>query len=221
MSQVDGFAEPKWGLEQYCTPPQLAAAVLRCVASFDDLEDRAVLDLGCGTGMLLVGAALMGCDEARSVGVDADPDALAIAQGNLEGMDVECGLLRADVVAGPGLPFRGGPHAFDTVLMNPPFGTKNQGVDLLFVKQALALAPTVYSLHKTSTREFLVGRGAAACGPHVQAQVVATMHFNLPATYKFHKQKNVDIDVDLLQFTREEAGDADDREDEEDQEERN
>lgn len=207
LSQVDGFGEPKWALEQYLTPPHLAARVLQCAASFDDLDGCAVADLGCGTGMLLVGAALMGCDEALSVGVDADPDALAIAQSNLDGMEVECALLRADVVSEAGLPFRstgsgGSSNVFDTVLMNPPFGTKNQGVDLLFVKRGLAVAPVVYSLHKTSTREFLVGRGAAACGPDVAAEVVATMRFDLPATYKFHKQKSVDIEVDLLRFSR-------------------
>lgn len=197
------------------TPPHLAARVLQCAASFDDLEGCAVADLGCGTGMLVVGAALMGCDEALSVGVDADPDALAIARANLDGMDVECALLRADVVAGAGLPFRqqqGSGSVFDTVLMNPPFGTKNQGVDLLFVKRGLAVAPVVYSLHKTSTREFLVGRGAAACGRNVEVEVVATMRFDLPATYKFHKQKSVHIEVDLLRFSRgeeEDHGDVD------------
>ncbi|GAB5035585.1 methyltransferase-like protein 5 [Nannochloropsis oceanica] len=206
LSQVNGFGEPKWGLEQYLTPPHLAARALQCAASFDDLEGRVVADFGCGTGMLLVGAALMGSDEALSVGVDADPDALAIAQTNLHGMNVECALLRADVVAEAGVPFRSrssdGSSMFDTVLMNPPFGTKNQGVDLLFVKRGLAVAPVVYSLHKTSTREFLIGRGAAACGSDVGAEVIATMHFDLPATYKFHKQKSVDIEVDLLRFSR-------------------
>lgn len=43
---------------------------------------------------------------------------------------------------------------FDTVLMNPPFGTKkNAGIDMKFLKVAVSLANNVvYSLHKTSTR---------------------------------------------------------------------
>lgn len=43
---------------------------------------------------------------------------------------------------------------FDTVLMNPPFGTKqNNGIDMNFLRIALKLAKqSVYSLHKTSTR---------------------------------------------------------------------
>lgn len=43
---------------------------------------------------------------------------------------------------------------FDTVIMNPPFGTKNNaGIDMEFLEVAVRLAKTaVYSLHKTSTR---------------------------------------------------------------------
>lgn len=43
---------------------------------------------------------------------------------------------------------------FDTVLMNPPFGTKhNEGIDMKFLEVALKLSNNaVYSLHKTSTR---------------------------------------------------------------------
>lgn len=45
-------------------------------------------------------------------------------------------------------------RAFDTVVMNPPFGTKhNAGMDMKFLAAGLKLARTaVYSLHKSSTR---------------------------------------------------------------------
>lgn len=42
---------------------------------------------------------------------------------------------------------------FDTVIMNPPFGTRNTGIDSQFVSIAMRHATTVYSLHKTSTRD--------------------------------------------------------------------
>lgn len=43
---------------------------------------------------------------------------------------------------------------FETVIMNPPFGTKhNAGMDIKFLATAIALATgTVYSLHKSTTR---------------------------------------------------------------------
>ena len=89
---------------------------------------------------------------------------------------------------------------FDTVIMNPPFGTKhNKGIDMTFVKQALSLARTsVYSLHKTSTRQHVISK-AKDWG--VNAQVIAELKYDLPATYKHHKKVSVDIEVDFVRFT--------------------
>lgn len=91
---------------------------------------------------------------------------------------------------------------FDTVILNPPFGTKhNQGVDIEFVRVALEMSRgPVYSLHKTSTRTHII-KTAARWG--LKAQVLAQLHYDLPNTYKFHKKKSVDIEVDFVRFTRE------------------
>ena len=40
-----------------------------------------------------------------------------------------------------------------------------------------------------------MGKGAASLGDGVEAEVVGTMQFALPATYKFHKQRSVDVEV--------------------------
>jgi predicted RNA methylase len=45
------------------------------------------------------------------------------------------------------------PTDFDTVVMNPPFGTRNTGIDTAFVMKGMEYSNVVYSLHKTSTRE--------------------------------------------------------------------
>lgn len=89
--------------------------------------------------------------------------------------------------------------AFDTVLMNPPFGTKkNVGIDMKFISSAFNLArTTVYSLHKTSTRDF-IQRKATELG--AKAEVFATLHYNLDSSYKFHKKATVDIEVDCWRF---------------------
>jgi predicted RNA methylase len=84
--------------------------------------------------------------------------------------------------------------------MNPPFGTKhNHGIDIKFLKASLDLATvSVYSLHKTSTREYIFTK-AADWG--VRAQVLAELRFDLPATYKFHKKQSIDIEVDFIRFS--------------------
>ena len=90
-----------------------------------------------------------------------------------------------------------------TVLMNPPFGTKNNaGIDVAFVKAGLSLARSnplraIYSMHKSSTREHLKRK---AEDWNVSFTVIAEMKFDLPAKYSFHKKDNVTIQVDLLRF---------------------
>lgn len=88
---------------------------------------------------------------------------------------------------------------FDTIIMNPPFGTKhNAGMDVQFLKQAFKMSKnTVYSLHKTSTRHHIL-KVAESCG--VKGEVLAEMKYDLPSTYKFHKKSSVDICVDFLKF---------------------
>lgn len=82
--------------------------------------------------------------------------------------------------------------------MNPPFGTRKKGADLLFLKSAFGLAKrAVYSLHKTSTRKHVMDT-AKKWGIH--SKVIAELKFDLPASYKFHKQNSVDVHVDLIRF---------------------
>lgn len=92
---------------------------------------------------------------------------------------------------------------FDTVIMNPPFGTKkNSGIDMKFLEIALKLAKkTVYSLHKTSTRNYVLkkGRDYGANG-----KVIAELRYDIPNVFKFHKKSSVDIQVDFIRFSLEE-----------------
>jgi predicted RNA methylase len=88
----------------------------------------------------------------------------------------------------------------DTVITNPPFGTKNnEGIDVQFLKTAIRLARhAVYSFHKTSTRSYMIKLIRESWGLNVE--VVAQMKFDIPNMYKFHKQKSVDVDVDLIRI---------------------
>jgi len=89
-------------------------------------------------------------------------------------------------------------NCVDTVVTNPPFGTKhNEGSDVKFLKAATRLARrAVYSFHKTSTRQYILKKANEEWG--YDAEVVAEMKFDIPQTYAFHKQKAVDVEVDLV-----------------------
>ncbi|ALC45165.1 CG9666 [Drosophila busckii] len=193
---VDGFEKPKILLEQYPTPPHIAACVTHHIQSqHDDIEGRLVADLGCGCGMLSIGSTLLGAQ--LTVGFELDEAAADIFRGNVVEMElpnVDC--VRADVLQLVGSKWD---NAFDTVVMNPPFGTKrNAGMDMRFLEVATHLATgAVYSLHKTSTRSY-IEKKSKEWG--AQSSVVAELRYNIEASYKFHKQQSKDIEVDFWRF---------------------
>lgn len=183
-------------LEQYATTPHLAACMLYTVqSSFGDVEGKLVADLGCGCGTLTFGAAMLGA--SACVGFDIDDDALRTFTSNREELELDaCEAVLCDVMASLSPRWD---DCFDTVVMNPPFGTRQKGVDMEFVRAGLRLATTaVYSLHKTSTRQHVLAR-AHSWG--VDAKVLAELRFDLPQTYKFHSKTSVDIQVDLIRFS--------------------
>jgi len=195
LQEVDEFEEPKILLEQYPTRPHIAACMIHTMAStFDDVEDRSILDLGCGSGVLTIGCVMLGA--ATVLGLDLDPDALDTCQQNLEAFDIDNVDLVNGNVTDADLILR---QKFDVVVMNPPFGTKhNKGLDLLFLEKGIKLATrAVYSLHKTSTREHVLKKGEAW---GTKPQVIAELRYDLPATYKHHKKASVDIEVDFIRF---------------------
>jgi len=192
LEDVDTFTNPKIQLEQYVTSPHIAACMLYTAqTSYADIENKVVADFGCGCGILSIGAKLLGAELVLAMDVDAD--ALAIAQKNIDELELTgIDLIQCDVDS---FRFSG---KVDTVIMNPPFGTKSKGIDLVFVKRALeASASSVYSLHKTSTRSHIVKK---VNDWGVRMEVLANLRYDLPQSYKFHKKSSVDIEVDYMRF---------------------
>lgn len=150
LGQLEDFEEPRVDLEQYATPAELAAQLIHLADLRGDL-DRPVVDLGCGTGVLAIGAALRGAP--RSVGVERDPAALATARTNERGVDTPVAVdwLLADATRPPLA------LAAATVLMNPPFGAQrtNRHADRGFLGAAAGLATVSYSVHNAGSRDFI------------------------------------------------------------------
>ncbi|XP_060810863.1 rRNA N6-adenosine-methyltransferase METTL5 [Amyelois transitella] len=193
LQDLRGFAEPKIQLEQYETPAHIAAAALYTIQTqYNGIENKLILDAGCGPGMLGLGAALLGAGAVTAV--DIDEEALEALAENVQDMEInnvdalQCDFLNAHVCRLQ--------NYYDTVLMNPPFGTKNNaGMDMKFLRKGLDLScDSVYSLHKSSTRSH-IQKKVKEWG--VKGGVIAELRYDLPATYKFHKQQSRDIAVDL------------------------
>ncbi|KAH9300809.1 hypothetical protein KI387_012392, partial [Taxus chinensis] len=137
-------------LEQYPTGPHIASRMVYMAENtFGDIMGKIVVDLGCGCGTLGVAAMLMGAEHV--IGVEMDSDALEIASSNASELETGMDFIKCDV----GKLTWTGPTV-DTVIMNPPFGTRKKGADLDFLSTALKVSTgAVYSLHKTSAREHI------------------------------------------------------------------
>jgi predicted RNA methylase len=176
-------------LEQYPSSPHLAAHILYTIDNtFDDIRGKVVVDLGCGGGILGLGASLLGA--GATVGIDIDPTALAISEKNAAKLGVD----NIDFFVDDVIKMRTDRGRWaDTVIMNPPFGTKTPGVDMRFVEKALEICSgAVYSLHKTSTRDY-VQRKSKELG--VEVEFLAQLKWDIPHMYKFHRQRTVDVEV--------------------------
>ncbi|CAG8840661.1 38703_t:CDS:2, partial [Gigaspora margarita] len=152
LQDVAVFDKPNFKLEQYCTSPHLAARMLFTAHSnYDDIEGKTVADFGCGCGILSTASHPICLIPA----LDIDSSALCIAQKNCSNYDVDVDFVLTDLTLDP---LRRWTDNVDTIVMNPPFGTKNnKGIDMIFLKKALEITTTsVYSLHKSSTREYIL-----------------------------------------------------------------
>ncbi|KAG7545801.1 S-adenosyl-L-methionine-dependent methyltransferase [Arabidopsis suecica] len=194
LGDLEQFSNPKVELEQYPTGPHIASRMLFTAEnSYGDITDKVVADFGCGCGTLSAAAALL--DAASVIGFDIDPQSLETATLNAEELEVEIDFVQCDITK---LELKG--LIVDTVVMNPPFGTRKKGADMEFLSAAMKVASkAVYSLHKTSTREH-IKRAALRDFNAKSAEVLCELRYDLPKLYKFHKRKEVDIAVDLWRF---------------------
>ena len=82
LSQLKGFKKQKLKEEQYPTEPEIAAEVLWLMFLRREIEGKAIADLGSGTGILGLGALLLGAKKVFLV--EKDKDAMKIAKENHE-----------------------------------------------------------------------------------------------------------------------------------------
>ncbi len=185
LQSLEAVPAPKADLEQYPTPAGLAAEVAYIAHGKGDLAGRRVLDAGCGNGVLGIAAKLLGA--ADVVGVDRDSRAIQIAErnGQRAGVAVEWRHMDVASIQGP----------FDTVLMNPPFGSQKRHADLPFLDTALSLAAVVYSFHNGVTEDF-VRRRIESRGGRITDRVAYA--FPIPRAFAFHRDDIREVPVVLF-----------------------
>ena len=137
------FRQPIPELEQYSTPPDIALEIIKKVNASGNLSGK-VADLGCGTGRLAIAAAILG---AKVTGFEIDEKAIGIAKDYSKRNDLEITWINQ--------PVEGIQDNFDTVIMNPPFGSQRPGADKIFLEKAMEIAAHVWTIHLSGTRKFI------------------------------------------------------------------
>ncbi len=224
LSGLPDHPRPKTRFEQVRTPGDIAAKLLEHGWACGDIEDRFIIDLGCGTGILSLGAALLGAEHVTGYDIDAEAiahgrqaidDTVEAAPITFHEADVRS--LAASTVIDdlrrdhatyleshdvvfedddlPALP--------DTVVMNPPFGadlvSRSRGGDRVFLALAFQLADVVLSMHPRVTEGFL---SAFARDAGFMATKMENVRWALPARFAHHQKETHTIEVGLYRFVR-------------------
>jgi putative methylase len=175
---------PDAALEQVATPAEAAADLLLALHQHVGLTARSVLDLGCGTGRLATGAALLGADPV--VGVEVDPRLVPIAERGAREARVHVTFRVADVATYN--------EPADVVVMNAPFGAQTRHADRPFWDRAFSLARASVGAFASSASRTFIARLALDRGAHVVE--VEPVRWDLPRTFPHHRSARVRLEVD-------------------------
>ncbi|MGD0071251.1 MAG: METTL5 family protein [Candidatus Bathyarchaeia archaeon] len=212
LSKIAPQSSPQAHLEQYTISESIASTMLYIAAyANNDIIGKTVLDLGCGTGRLALGASYLGAKSV--VGVDVDKLAIKTAVENSfkTSLAENVQWIIGDISAIVG--------RFDTVLQNPPFGVQTPEADRAFLAKALEVGNSVYSLHNhPQTDKQLIKQLKASSGflqispsPFLErfvaqhngvVKAVYAMLMTIPRMFDFHTKLKHDFVVDLYVIER-------------------
>lgn len=187
IQNVPSHPNPKVDLEQYSTPAVIASDLLWNAYSLDDIVDKKVMDLGCGTGIFAIASMLLGATSA--VGVDIDKESIDLASSYCGDVEFICGDV-CDLE---------NDFDVDTIFQNPPFGSQKnakKGADLKFISKAIELSPKVlYSFHMASTEEFLITYFEKN---DLEITHIFRYNFPIPKIYEFHTKESANVEIIVI-----------------------
>ena len=189
LQKVPTYERPNPFIEQYMTPANIAADIIFIAFQFGDIQDKKVVDLGCGTGIFSFGAKLANAKEV--VGIDIDEESIKIAKEYSEKIKEDVQFITKDV--------KDVEIECDTVITNPPFGAQksNRWADRAFIEKGFEISKVIYSLHISKTIPFIEKMISSLNG---KISYKKTYLFPIKHTYSFHKKKSENIDITLLRI---------------------
>ncbi len=198
LQDIETFISPKEYYEQYQTNFEVAAELIHYINNNHGFENKIVADLGCGTGILGIGCLLCGAEEVTFY--DIDKDAIEQLKENLEFYDLQ---ERAQIVNVDIFDLNMNNEGrkekpFDYIITNPPFGVQSKNsADIIFLEKALELGNSIiFSMHKANTFDYIKKFYDKR---QVKNIIKHDIDFDLPKTYKFHKENNKVIKVACIE----------------------
>jgi len=195
LSQLKSNPNPKPNLEQYMIPGNLASEIINLAYLSGDIENKSILDLGCGSGRLLIGSILMGT--RSGIGIDIDKESLKTAKENIKLTEKLTNQKIENKIRFINQDISKVKQKVDTVIQNPPFGIQKEHSDRIFIEKALKSGNKIYSLHRSyfKSRKFLKAFIEQKGG---KTEKIIKFKFRIPHMFKFHKKPSVEYDVDLF-----------------------
>jgi len=189
LQKVPSPNRPILRLEQYMTPANISADIIFIAHQFGDIENKTVIDLGCGTGIFSVGAYIAGAKKVTGVDIDKESIAIATSYAKKSNMDIE--FLVCDV--------KDIQTNCNTVVMNPPFGAQksNEKADRKFIEKGFEIAEVIYSLHLKKTIPFLE-KMINSLGGYITYW--KEYEFPIKWMFRFHNKEIVNYNVTLLKI---------------------
>jgi putative methylase len=189
LQKIPPFEDPDPVLEQYLTPAGIVADIIFIASQFNDIKDRMVVDLGCGTGIFSFGASFV--NAKKVIGIDVDKKSIITAKKHAKEINQDINFLNQDI--------ENVKLKCDTVIMNPPFGAQkgNKNADRKFIEKAFEIASIIYSLHLTETIPF-VEKMITCLGGEIT--YYKDYKFSIKHTFEFHIKESVIFKVTLLRI---------------------
>ena len=175
LSKLLKFEKPKLKSEQYSTDSESAAVVLWDASLRNNIKGKIIADLGAGTGILGIGALMMGAKKVFFV--ERDEEVIPTLKENLKGFK-NFKIINDNIAS-----FN---EKVDVVIQNPPFGTKEKHADRAFLAKAFSISPVIYSIHKASTDRFV--RKISEDNGFAVSNVIP-LELIIWNTQKYHKKK--------------------------------
>lgn len=193
---VQSFENPKIELEQYQTPPRVAANLVFRAFELGDIVDKSIVDACAGTGILGIAARLMGANDITSV--EVDKDLIDVMNKNFSLLDIASIAITSDI-------FDWEPDKiFDTALVNPPFGInrmQRKFKDMDFIRKIKEFSKVIWSIHDGSpTNQKKLPMIFQKNGLKVLEYYID--EFPLTNSYFFHTSKRKEYSVMVVRSTK-------------------